>query len=251
VTSTITSRAALKNGPSTTTTKTSTVMISSVNHHNGIEKSANNLNSNNISKLFDLNDLCDNLKSSFRKAYTVAGTSDSPKPIIRQHKATNSPNKQRVDISPATKKERKTREKTSSSITCASVMMVLEDFFIYTCLLLVFACDLVNLLNDSGVLLNNANTNREWFQTLLGLYKHVIFIMVVIIACSLHLAFKRPKISRFLMIIGFFFSFIVHVNFFDFTNEEQYIIEALLSFFLLSYLSIARVYNLFQLVRFM
>lgn len=109
---------------------------------------------------------------------------------------------------------------------------------------------MVNLLNDSGVLMNNTNTNNEWFQTLLGVYRHTVLILVVIIACSLHLAYKRPKMNRLFISAGFVFNLVVHVNFFEFSHEEQFIIESFVSIFLVGYLSMARAYNIFQLVKY-
>lgn len=227
-------------------------------------------NQNNSNKPFlDLYELCDNFKMTFKKAYTIAGSSPSSSTTLLAKKSTStrktSKNDNSYEISPAKSisivnektdnnanhtSATTTKSSSTKSITCSSFMIVLEDFFIYICVLLVFACDLVNLLNDSGVLMNNTNTNNEWFQTLLTIYKQVLVLIVGIIGCAVHLAYKRPKISRFLMLLGFLFNLVIHMNMFDFTHEEQYIIEVFLSFFLVFYLSIARIYNFFQLVRY-
>lgn len=216
-----------------------------------------------------LNDLCDNFKSTFKKAYTIAGASvpnkmrasdvNGSKWVNGDASPTNSsrsPSRSPIRKQQQPRKEKQedeqdlAKESTSSSITCSSLLIVFEDFFIYVLLALVFACDLVNLLNDSGVLMNNTNTNNEWFQTLLGIYRQTPIVLLVIVACALHLAYKRPKINRLFMSVGFLFDLVVHVNFFEFTHEEQFILESFVSLFLVGYLSIARVYNLFQLVRY-
>lgn len=126
---------------------------------------------------------------------------------------------------------------------------VFEDLLIFVFVVLVFGCDLVNLINDSGVLFDD-NSSYEWFQTLLSLYKQITVILGLITVLSVHLAYKRPKLSRFLMMSGYFFNFIIHLHVFGFRTEEQFITEVLISFFLTSYLMMARVYNIFQLVRY-
>jgi hypothetical protein len=153
-----------------------------------------------------------------------------------------------------TKKNQKTISTTNENtrkFSCKSLSLVCEDFLLFLFVVLVFACDLVNLVNDSGVLSNNQNTNHEWFQTLLDLYRQIIFLLVCVNLLSMHLAYKRPKLSRFLITCGFIFNLVLHFHVFDFKTEEQYITECFISFFLTSYLSIARVYNIFQLVRYM
>lgn len=216
-------------------------------------------------------DLCDNLTAKIKKAYTIAGTvpayvfraSTSSSPSnCKYDKYEISPakaNGRQMDdsmndsrVSSASKSVKSIRHQSQSGISCNSLTIVLEDMFLYVLVLLVFASDLVNLLNDSGVLLISNNTSDDdWTKTLLQLYKQINVVLVLVIVLCLHLAYKRPKLSRFLIMLGFVFNFVLHFNLvFEFTNEEQFILESILSFFLLFYLSMARVYNLCQLVRY-
>jgi hypothetical protein len=61
----------------------------------------------------------------------------------------------------------------------------------------------------------------------------------------------RPKISRILTLIGFICSAVVHLHLLGQKLEEQYIIEVFISFFLVSYLVTARIYNVFQLIKYL
>jgi hypothetical protein len=57
--------------------------------------------------------------------------------------------------------------------------------------------------------------------------------------------------SRVITLLGFIFSAAVHLHLVGSRLEEQYIFEVFISFFLVSYLVTARVYNIFQLIRYL
>ncbi|CAF0791742.1 unnamed protein product [Brachionus calyciflorus] len=211
--------------------------------------------------------LIDNLKNISKKAYTIAGTvpnyvfKTSPRKDYKYEISPASISKENLETSFnsshlsegknesfSTKPTKCTKLK-KSKITCDSITTVCEDLLIFFFVVLVFACDLVNLINDSGVLFDE-NSSSEWFDTLLALYKQNLVILAFVTIISMHLAYKRPKISRFLMLFGYFFNLILHFHVFDFRLEEQYITEVFISFFLTFYLTLARVYNIVQLVRY-
>ena len=225
--------------------------------------------------------ICDNFKSTFQKAYTIAGTVpgyvfssgngksrsgsglklkyeiapaadaaleetisyDNEKSCVYETVANKS--------SPARPSKDNSSSSSSNKISCDSLTIVAEDLLVLLVTVLVFACDLVNLINDSGVLQLEKNTNYEWFVSLLELYKQIIALLVFVNVLSVHLAYKRPKLSRFLMMFGFVFNLVIHFQVFEFKTEEQFITEVFISFFLTAYLAIARFYNCFQLVRYM
>lgn len=229
----------------------------------------NNVNTEKTQKIINqectspkLNNICDNLKNISKKAYTIAGTvpnyvfKTSPRKenkkyeispaSISKEKIETSFNSSQNEISFSQTKSNKIK---NSSITCDSITTVFEDILIFIFVVLVFACDLANVINDSGILFDENSTN-EWFDLLTGLYKQIIAILVFLTILSMHMVYKRPKMSRFLMMFGYIFNLAIHFRIFDFRIEEQYITEVLISFFLTFYLTMARVYNLVQLVKY-
>ncbi len=212
--------------------------------------------------------ICDNFRLSFKKAYTIAGNVPGYVFSNRKYKNSDFNTKNKYEIAPAkieesiykfSRNSTLVEEKDESihsnekinKISCESLLIVAEDLLIFLLMIVIFACDLVNLINDSGVLQVEKNTNNEWFVTLLDFYKQIVLFLIFTNVLSIHLAYKRPKLSRFLVLVGFIFNLLIHFHFFDFKTEEQYITEVFISFFLTSYLAIARVYNVFQLIRFM
>lgn len=203
-----------------------------------------------------LNNICDNLKTISKKAYTIAGT-------VPNYVFKISPRKDyKYEISPASISQDNIDSTLNSSqiehsqknnvkkfsITCDAITTLIEDIIIFIFVVLVFACDLANVINDSGIFFDENSTN-EWFDMLITLYKQIIAILVLVTILSVHMVYKRPKMSRILMMLGYMFNLAIHFQIFNFRIEEQYITEVLLSFFLTFYLTMARVYNLVQLVR--
>ena len=146
--------------------------------------------------------------------------------------------------------------KKSNKISLFLIQTVLTDFLSFVGIILIFFSDLVNLINDSGVWSPENGTSATEldesyvYRMFLRCYKYSQLALGLIIGVSLYFAIKRPKVSRFLILIGFCFNFLVHVNFFELKLEEKYILEVFMSFFLAGYLTMARVYNVLQFVRY-
>ncbi len=156
--------------------------------------------------------------------------------------------------------------KSKKKISCFMVQTVCIDMLSFLCIILIFVCDVVNLINDSGVWLNsdldyssnadtsgtgiNANDSNYLFKGFLRIYKYTQLFLILILLLSLFFALKRPKVSRFLICVGIFLDLLIHMNFFQTQNDEKFILEVFVSFFLASYMSIARAYNIVQLVRY-
>lgn len=220
--------------------------------------------------------ICDNLKTTFQKAYTIAGT--VPAYVFNSNGNVNgngspvvSSNKLRYrkhEIAPATTNDLSTcdydanmmntsRSKrspaeisaTSTRFSCDSLLIVFEDLFALLFILMVCACDIVNLVNDSGVLLIEKNSSNEWYNSLLEIYKQVNLMLMFANVLAAHLFYKRPKLSRLLMFLGLAFDLLIHSQLaFDLKTEEQYISEVFISVFLAAYLVFARSYNVLQLM---
>ncbi|RMZ97875.1 transmembrane protein -like [Brachionus plicatilis] len=222
------------------------------------EKSQKIINQENSSP--KLNKICDNLKNISKKAYTIAGTvpnyvfKTSPTKESKYEISPASISKENIDTSFETSRTENCLSKVKSNrakkscITCDSITTIFEDILIFIFVVLVFACDLANVMNDSGTFFDENSTNG-WLDMLLAFYRQIIVILAFVTILSMHMAYKRPKMSRFLMMFGYMFNLAVHFRIFDFRIEEQYITEVLISFFLTFYLTMARVYNLIQLVR--
>jgi len=143
--------------------------------------------------------------------------------------------------------------KKSTKITFFLLQTILIDFLTYLSIILIFLSDLVNLINDSGVWSSENGSDLDdsyLFRNFLRLYKYAQLILVLIILVSIYSAVKRPKVSRMLIIIGFCFNLLIHMNFFQIKFEEKYILEVFMSFFLSAYLTMARCYNVLQCVRY-
>lgn len=202
-----------------------------------------------------LNNICDNLKTISKKAYTIAGTvpnyvfKTSPRKDNKFEISPASISQDKIDLNSSKIEHSQTNYVKKSSITCDSITTVLEDIIIFIFVVLVFACDLANVINDSGIFFDENSTN-EWFDMLITLYRQIIALLVLVTILSIHMVYKRPKMSRFLMMLGYMFNLAIHFQIFNFRIEEQYITEVLISFFLTFYLTMARVYNLIQLIRY-
>ena len=90
-----------------------------------------------------------------------------------------------------TKPERKIK------VTFSSIMTIVVDLVILALINLMFACDLINLVNDSGVLVivnplgNDEESDYPYFQTLLSIYRYKILIFVLMVILTARLAYKR------------------------------------------------------------
>ena len=135
------------------------------------------------------------------------------------------------------------------------------DFLSYFGILLIFICDIVNLINDSGVWQDDSvnpdlqilpGADQHYiFKALLKVYKYTQLLLTLILLVSIFYAFKRPKMSRFLTVIGIMLNLMIHLNFFGTQNDEKFILESVVSFGLSSYLSLARSYNVVQFYRYL
>jgi hypothetical protein len=225
------------------------------------EKYTSNLKKINNEKKLSSYNLCERFKSNIQKAYTIAG--GVPSYVFRNslsnkntHDSFNTVqsdiNQKNADCIFAEEDNIEENPKSLiNTMVCDNLFIVAEDVLLFMFMILIFACDLVNLINDSGILQVEKNTNYEWFVTILELYNQILFFIIFTTVLSVHLAYKRPKLSRFLMCLGFILNLFVHVQLFDFKNEEQFILEVFVSFFLAIYLVMARIYNVFQLFRYM
>lgn len=136
------------------------------------------------------------------------------------------------------------------------------DFFSFFIVLLILTCDTVNLINDSGVWQDTDYNNPDLqlmpgadqhylFKTLLRVYKYVQFQLVMVLLVSVYFACKRPKMSRFLTVLGITGNLLIHLNLGGFQSDEKYIMEVFTSFSLSSYMALARSYNVVQFYRYM
>lgn len=231
-------------------------------------------------------------KSQYKKAYTVSGSSpykqerknmnyntsnsspygkerlNMPKPVIDEN-PTKYINESDLDTS-ALKNHNDYTTKVNNLLSTNLmkskdkwfvIQTVCVDFLSYFAILLIFSCDIVNLINDSGVwqdtnispdhqLLPGADQNYI-FKTLLRIYKYTQIQLTLILILSIFYAFKRPKMSRFLSIIGILLNLMIHLNFFGTQNDEKYVLEVIVSFCLSCYLSLARSYNVVQFYRYL
>ena len=82
-------------------------------------------------------------------------------------------------------------------VTLSSIMTIVVDLVILALINLMFACDLINLVNDSGVLVianplgSDEESDYPYFQTLLSIYRYKILIFVLMVILSARLAYKR------------------------------------------------------------
>ena len=118
-------------------------------------------------------------------------------------------------------------------------------------MILIFVSDLANLINDSRSWSNEPNENGILTNSLLKIYKFSQIILFSIVVLSIIFAIRRPKFSRFIIIIGLVFCLLIHLNLFQMKSEEKYILEVFVSFSLMSYLTMARTYNIMQFIRYM
>jgi hypothetical protein len=129
-------------------------------------------------------------------------------------------------------------------------------------IILIFFCDIANLINDSGVWQdidytipdteqNLASPDQHYmFTSFLKIYKYAQIMLVLILSISIYLALKRSKVSRYLTSVGIFLNLCIHVNMFGMHSDEKFILEVLVSFMLSCYMSLARVYNVMQCYRY-
>lgn len=208
----------------------------------------------------------------YKKAYTVSGS--SPYSHERQNLTKASPRKSEY-IYDAGMEPLKSNDqdytskvdklistnliKSKHSISWFVIQTVLVDILTFLGVIIIFACDVANLINDSGIWQENNfngveftqnNDQHYLFKAFLRVYKYSQFLLLLILTISICFALRRPKMSRFLICLGIFFNFLIHVNFFGTPSDEKYILEVFVSFFLSSYLSLARVYNVLQCYRY-
>lgn len=141
------------------------------------------------------------------------------------------------------------------------IQTICADFISFFIILLIFSCDIVNLINDSGIWENEEyNSDLQIlpgadqhyiFKTLLKIYRYTQLLLAITLIVSVFYAFKRPKMSRFLSSVGILTNLLIHLNFFGNQNDEKFIMEVLVSFGLSSYLALARSYNVVQFYRYM
>jgi len=217
----------------------------------------------------------------YKKAYTVAGVpaytrerknltqvsqdrhhlikNQSPKKYIFDEDMDSMNKKNDNDVETKVDKLLKTNL-TKSMDKWFVIQTICGDFLSFFIILLILSCDIVNLINDSGIW-RDVEYNSDFqlipgaeqhylFRTLLKTYKYNQICLGLILMVSVFFAYKRPKVSRFLTIIGLFFNFLIHMNFFSNQNDERFIMEVFVSFSLSSYLALARSYNLIQLYRY-
>lgn len=149
--------------------------------------------------------------------------------------------------------------KSKDTISWFIIQTVFVDFVSFLGIIIIFLCDLVNLINDSGIWENNDYDSGDFsngsdqtylFKAFLKVYKYTQLLLTTILIVSVYIAVKRPKMSRFLTILGILFNILIHMNFFGTQSDEKYIMEVFVSFFLGSYLSLARAYNVVQFYRY-
>jgi hypothetical protein len=159
-----------------------------------------------------------------RKAYTIAGT--VPAMMLKSAKSPlkspkNNPMKQNYNaknhqIAEKSLEEEKSTEESATiksspelnreenaKISCTCLGTVFKDLIILMCTVLVFACDLANLINDSDLWNDNLEASQSsssssyftpdflYLNVFLFIYKHVIAFLLVNFFISIHLAFKR------------------------------------------------------------
>ena len=148
-----------------------------------------------------------------------------------------------------------------TKVSCFVVQTILVDFLSFLTIVVIFVCDLVNLINDSGIWSGtdftmdpHSGTDVEanyLFKGFLRIYKYTQLFLTLVLILSIFFALKRPKVSRFLTCLGIGTNLLIHVNFFQNQSDEKYILEVFVSFFLASYMAIARTYNVMQFVRYL
>lgn len=160
-----------------------------------------------------------------RKAYTIAGTvpammlKSAKSPIKSPKKNPMNQNYNAHHHHPMVEQCRKEGEATEESIpsvnnhqlrreedskiSCTCLGTVFKDLIILMCTVLVFACDLANLINDSDLWNDNLEASQSsssssyftpdflYLNVFLFIYKHVIVFLLVNFFISIHLAFKR------------------------------------------------------------
>jgi len=228
------------------------------------------------------NGICYTLTSRIKKAYTIAGT--VPGIVLKNTKKESyesSYNKNNNNISMNNDVSMQEKMNTSSSIyeneevnysninsnnyptelvnenpNKTSCGTVFQDILVLFFVVVLFMSNLANLLNDSGYWYDsnegfaNYDNSFSWFQTLLTTYKYISLIIMFPIATTIHLAYKRLKMSRCLTlgmligILGF------HMNLMALGKDDQFVLETLTAFFLMFYLFIASIYNMIRCVRY-
>lgn len=220
--------------------------------------------------------------STYKKAYTVSGS--SPYSQERRGLAANkqqakfdktSPKKyifEGTELDTSTRSNRDDYAEKVDRIMSTNLMKSMDkwfaiqtifvDFFSFFVILLILTCDTVNLINDSEVWQDTDYNNPDLqlmpgadqhyiFKTLLRIYKYVQFQLVMVLLVSVYFAYKRPKMSRFLTVLGITGNLLIHLNLGGFQNDEKYIMEVFTSLSLSSYMALARSYNVVQFYRYM
>lgn len=221
--------------------------------------------------------------STYKKAYTISGSSPytqerrgmamaskqakfhekaSPKKYIFEDTELNTSTRANQDEY-AEKVDRIMSTNLMKSIDkWFAIQTIFVDFFSFFVILLILICDTVNLINDSGVWQDSDYNNPDLqllpgadqhylFKTLLKIYKYVQFQLLMVLLVSIYFAYKRPKMSRFLTVLGITGNLLIHLNLGGFQSDEKYIMEVFTSFSLSSYLALARSYNVLQFYRYM
>jgi hypothetical protein len=239
---------------------------------NGPTVRQNKLDKENVEDRISKLPVSENLSASFKKAYTIAGSmpsflrkfsksddysyteemsknkynSESKKILIPNDDLNSSGN---VNVDP--------KAGTTTTQSKNTFTIILGDFAVLIVALIVFFSDLVNLINDSDFVNDNIDkqsvTKNDFalFQFLLNCYRYNMVVLFFVLLLTIHLSYKRPKISRFLTVLSILVNWIIHLRVCEMKMEEQYIIEVFFSFFLALYILFARMYNFFQFFQFM
>ena len=157
-------------------------------------------------------DFYGNFSSSFKKAYTIAGSMPS---FIRKFsqngyspKEVKDKTKFNIDSPTPAKKilipndddkmtECSTTKPTNKSTNINSLNIILSDLMVLIAALMVFFSDLSNLINDSDFVndrIDNQTTIKNdyaLFQFLLNFYRYNMTVLFFILLLTIHLSFKR------------------------------------------------------------
>jgi hypothetical protein len=152
-----------------------------------------------------------NFSSSFKKAYTIAGSMPSflrkfsqngysPKEITDKTKFnidTPSPAKKILIPNDENKTADCSSQQANKSTKMSSINIILCDLMVLFAALMVFFSDLTNLINDSDFVndrIDNQTTIKNdfaLFQFLLNFYKYNMTVLFFILLLTIHLSYKR------------------------------------------------------------
>ena len=90
------------------------------------------------------------------------------------------------------------KESETGVIPSGSLGLIVEDSLVLAFSLLVFICDLINLINDSDAWSDDQSfafksDDFTWFQFFLNVYQYVALVLFANFVMSMHLVYKRCK----------------------------------------------------------